>query len=167
LFGTPIKPPRRPKKTTPTSEDREAAARVVDAYMEEVCPEERRTVAADKNVARWLAEGVTVADLRLAVRNYARMCDRANRDPLYRKAAHNFFGRQNPFWRSHLKGPDETSSKPGHTGSASRIRTGKSYEGIAVAVSTASHDAPAPADAPSIEGAEHSQNPFRAPRADG
>ncbi len=167
LFGTPIKAPRRLKKATPTSDDREAAALVVDAYMDEVGPEHRRTIAADNNVAKWLAEGVTVADLRLAVKNYARICDRGGRDALYRNAAHNFFGRQNPIWRAHLKGADETPSKPRNTGPAGRIRTGKSYEGIGVTAYTAGHDAAAPADAPIGQGAECGPNPFRTPRADG
>jgi hypothetical protein len=167
LFGTPIKAPGKPRKATPTSEDREAASLIVDAYMEEVGPLHRRTIAADRNVALWLAEGVTVAEFRTAIRNFARLCDKSGRDPLYRNAPHNFFGRQNPFWRSHLKGPDETPGKPRNNGPAGRIRTGKSYEGIGVSASSAPHDASAPADAPSGQGTEHSQNPFRTPPENG
>jgi uncharacterized protein YdaU (DUF1376 family) len=163
LFGTPIPRPGRPKKRRPTPADIEAASLVVDAYILEVGPEESRTRQADQNVAKWIAEGASVEDLRMAIRNYARMCDRTNRDAHYRKAPHNFFGRQNAFWKSHVKEPSNDAPGNRQHGPVGRVRTGKSYEGISIAVSTAVDDSSTEPVQQVVEGAEHRENPFRTP----
>lgn len=160
LFGSPLEPRGRPKARKPTQEDRDAASLIVDAYIDEVRPEEARTARADANVSKWIAEGASLEDLRSSVRHYARLCDRTNRDPQYRKAPHNFFGRESAFWRAYTKEP---TSEHRYTGPTGRIRTGKSYEGIGVTVSTAEPDPAAVADAPGEQAPEHRANPFRAP----
>lgn len=95
--------PKRPTRRRITRAVQEAASRVVDAFQVEVGPSHRRTAQADRNVAWWLVDGYTEADLLGSVKNYAAFCDWAERDPDYRKSALHFFGRKDPVFRSYLK----------------------------------------------------------------
>ena len=163
----PSAPRKVPRRAASPARFLEAATSVVDHYVATVQSAYRRTAAADRNCAHWLARGHTVESLKAAVGHYSDYCDRVGRSSEFRKSPHKFFGIKDPEFLEFMKEKkiDVRHQPQSHVGGSARIRDERNdYDALVVRVR--SDDVPAApgvpaARAPADEGrAVDPGNPF-------